>query len=123
MSTRTPVYIGPRTVQRPSVSTRTVPETRSGRPASPMPGMSVRPPRSSSTSAPAPASRIFVTASGSHTAPTTTSSSPARITASMAVITSWVAPEPQLSAWSRRMTGPSSNARASSSASSMGRWR
>ena len=45
-----------------------------------------------------PASRICATASGSHTAPTITSSSPARLVASIAVITSWVAPEPQLSA-------------------------
>ena len=93
-----PVNIGPRTTHSPADSALTRPETSSGAPSRPIEGIAVLPPRSSVTSAPSPAAVIAATAGGSQTAATATSSSRLAITASITVITSWVPPEPTLSA-------------------------
>ncbi len=121
--TVTPVYIGPSTVKRPSLSFSTVPVTSSGRPSSPMAGMSVLPPSGRVSVAPSPAARMRSTASGSHRAATATSSRPWRSTSAMTVIESCVAPEPQLSAWSSRMIGPRLSVAASATACFSGRPR
>ena len=108
MLTRRPVDIGPGPVQGPSVSARTRPVRRSGRPISPTEGMSVLPPRSRVSSAPTPAAAISATAPGSQTAATATSRKPWSSTAAITVMQSSVPPEPTLSAWSSRITGPAS---------------